>query len=139
MERSVEQRLQAPGGLEPHSGVEWIGGVVQWQAQHYPWRPPTDVLETDDAFLVRLEIAGMDPADFSITLRDRVLTVRGVRRDPLARGCAYHQMEIRFGAFEVLLRLHVPVDAERIEAVYREGFLLITLPKVHPKQVQVEA
>lgn len=118
--------------------AEWLGGVLQWQNRRYPWRPPTDVLETETALLVRLEVAGMKPEDFSVRFQDQVLVIRGVRRDPFRQACAYHRMEIRFGRFEVLLRVHRPVDPEGIEAVYQDGFLVVTLPKVAPKSVSVK-
>ena len=45
------------------------------------WRPPTDVYETDDAVIVKLEVAGMNPDDFKISFDDRVLTISGSRQD----------------------------------------------------------
>src|SRR5260370_32996765 len=44
------------------------------------WRPPTAVYETDDAVLVKIEVAGVKTDDFKISLVDRVLTVQGVRQ-----------------------------------------------------------
>ncbi|HVP58175.1 MAG TPA: hypothetical protein VMU02_08750, partial [bacterium] len=46
------------------------------------WRPLTDVYETDRELVIRMDVAGMDARDFDLTLRGRVLTIRGVRRDP---------------------------------------------------------
>ncbi len=111
---------------------------IRWQARPYPWRPPTDVFETDEAVVVRLEVAGMRPEDFRITLQDRVLVIRGVRYEQ-AGVRAYQQMEIRFGEFEVVVHLSWPVQAEEIEAEYRDGFLLVRLPKVRPVSVEVDA
>ena len=101
------------------------------------WHPPTDVFETDTTVTVRCEIAGMAEADFAIQLDGRYLTVRGSRPD-VAERRAYHQMEIMFGEFSVELELPCPVDAENAQAVYHNGFLRITMPKVLPKQVPIE-
>ncbi len=101
------------------------------------WRPPTDVYELEDALVVRVEIAGMREEDFSISLEDRTLSVRGLRSD-LPERRAYHQMEIPFGEFISEVELPVPVKADGIEAVYRDGFLRILLPKVRPHSVKVE-
>jgi HSP20 family protein len=94
------------------------------------WRPPTDVFETEDLVIVRVEIAGMHETDFSIVLDGRYLSIRGVRQDVPERR-AYHQMEIRFGEFVVDVEMPASVDAENVNAIYQNGFLKIILPKVH--------
>jgi len=101
------------------------------------WRPPTDVFETREAVIVRVEIAGMHEADFSIILDGNYLTIRGTRQD-IAERRAYHQMEIRFGEFSVEVELPTSVDAEKVSAVYQNGFLRITLPKASPQHIQIE-
>jgi HSP20 family protein len=100
------------------------------------WRPPTDVYETDDEVIVRVEIAGMQEEDFSIILDNQSLLVRGVRVDPAERR-AYHQMEIPFGEFATEVELHHPIDVSRVEAVYNNGFLRISLPKAHPQKIVI--
>lgn len=94
------------------------------------WRPPTDVYEIDDAVIVRVEIAGMHETDFSIILDGRYLSIRGVRQDVTERR-AYHQMEIRFGEFNVDVEMPATIDVENVQATYQNGFLKIILPKVH--------
>ncbi|MBM3128138.1 MAG: Hsp20/alpha crystallin family protein [Chloroflexi bacterium] len=92
------------------------------------WRPPTDVYETDDAVIVKVEIAGMQPDDFRITFVDRVLTVTGARQDRDAK-LSYHCLEIPYGEFRTEVFLSGTYDAEQIEARYDNGLLYITLPK----------
>jgi HSP20 family protein len=94
------------------------------------WQPPTDVYETEEGIIVRVEIAGMNEADFSIVLDGRYLSIRGVRQDMSERR-AYHQMEIRFGEFSVDVEMPAAVDVENVQAIYQNGFLKIMLPKVH--------
>ena len=101
------------------------------------WRPPTDVYETEESLVVRVEIAGMRDQDFSIELIGRILSIRGVRPDATSRR-AYHQMEIRFGEFSIELELPLPVVSEQVEAVYNNGFLWITLPIARPRNIPVE-
>ena len=100
------------------------------------WRPPTDVYETEPAVIVRVEIAGMREEDFSISLTGNQLSVRGNRPDIQERR-AYHQMEIRFGEFNVEVVLPAPVLADQVEAEYRAGFLRLVFPKDKPKKIQV--
>lgn len=101
------------------------------------WRPPTDVFETEEAVVVRVEIAGMLENDFSIVIDGRYLSIRGLRSDVMERR-AYHQMEIRFGEFASEVELPYQISVSDIEAVYSNGFLQIRLPKAHPVRVSVE-
>jgi len=112
---------------------------VHWRIAMRPhvWRPPTDVYETEEVIVIRVEIAGMREQDFSVALEDRTLTIRGVRSDPTERR-AFYQMEIPFGEFSTEVELPAPIVNEGVEAVYRDGFLLITLPKARPQHIQVE-
>ena len=101
------------------------------------WRPPTDVFETEDAYVIRVEIAGMEDADFSIILDGRYLSIRGTRSDIPERR-AYHQMEIRYGEFGSDVELPGPVSVKDIEAAYSNGFLQIRLQKTRPVKINVE-
>lgn len=101
------------------------------------WRPPTDVYETEETVIVRVEIAGMCDDDFTIELDGRYLSIRGTRPDAAERR-AYHQMEIRFGEFCSEVELPVQVISEQVQAVYDNGFLRVTLPKARPRHIHFE-
>jgi HSP20 family molecular chaperone IbpA len=116
---------------EPMAGQRWIS-----TRQHKIWRPPTDVYETDTCVVVKVEIAGMEEDDFSISLDSRRLVIGGVRRDPAAK-LGYQQMEILYGHFETDVHLPRAIEEEKIEATYQNGFLSVILPKAKPRQVQV--
>lgn len=112
-------------------GQGWVSA-----RQHKTWSPPTDVYETDDCMMVKVEIAGMKEEDFSISLDAQTLVITGVRHDPAAK-LGYQQMEILYGHFET--RVHVPraIEEDEIEATYRNGFLAVRLPKAKPRRVPV--
>ena len=115
------------------SSVRWS---QVWQSQI--WSPPTDVYETDSAIVVKIEIAGLSPEDFNISLDHRVLTVRGVRRDPTSK-LAYQQLEINYGQFQTEVYLPWPInETAEIEATYEQGFLTILLPKARSRRVAVK-
>jgi len=101
----------------------------RWLLRHgNAWRPPTDVYETDEAVVVRVEIAGLRPEDVMVALHDRWLVISGYRHDPTPK-VAYHQLEIHYGGFHVEIHLPWALDADAAQAVYRDGFLIVTLPK----------
>jgi HSP20 family protein len=102
----------------------------------HAWRPPTDVYETDDNVVVRVEVAGMKETELSVSLTDRVLIITGVRQDPSPK-VVYHQMEIRYGDFRTEVFLHWAVEPESIVATYSDGFLQVMLPKAGARRVRV--
>jgi HSP20 family protein len=110
---------------------------VSWQVHSSIWSPPTDLFESDDAIVVRVEIAGMREEDFEVALENNVLMVSGTRTD-LPDRRAYHQMEIRFGKFATSVALPVPVHVASARAEYKDGFLTVTLPKAKPNQIKVD-
>ena len=101
------------------------------------WRPPTDVYETEDAIIIRVEVAGMRESDFTISLVERNLIIHGIRQDTPERR-AYHQMEIPFGEFSTEIELPYMIIPDKVEAIYRDGFLRISLPIAQPKHIKVE-
>jgi len=114
--------------------VHAVGLQVQIRAGI--WSPPTDVYETEGAYVVRVEIAGMREEDFEITVENNILMVSGSRPDVPERR-AYQQMEIRFGKFESVVGLPGPIDLDASRAAYSEGFLTVHMPKAGPNQVKI--
>ncbi|MCS7251583.1 MAG: Hsp20/alpha crystallin family protein [Anaerolineae bacterium] len=100
------------------------------------WRPPTDVYETDEAVVIRVEIAGLRPEDVWVALHGRCLVISGYRQDPTPK-VAYHQLEIHYGEFHVEVDLPWVLDADTAQAVYRDGFLNVILPKKPPLTIPV--
>ncbi len=93
------------------------------------WRPPTDVYETQDMAVVRVEIAGAHQERFQVSFADHVLTVSGHRDDP-ADKLAYQQMEISYGEFRADVFIPWQVKEDEIEATYEDGILIVQLPKI---------
>jgi HSP20 family protein len=102
--------------------------AVTWQVRSGTWNPPTDVYETDDEYVVRIEVAGMRDEDFEVVLENNALFVAGFRQDLPGRR-AYHQMEIRFGKFVNTVILPGAVEADAAHAEYSGGFLTVHLPR----------
>lgn len=98
------------------------------------WYPATDAYETEDAFVVRLDLSGVQRKDVRVLLRDRVLHVRGVRRP--AGGSArktFHKMEIAMGPFARSIQVPERFAEARAEASYVDGVLEIRLLGKRPK------
>ena len=104
--------------------------AVSWQVRSSLWRPPTDIFETEESFIIKVEIAGMRDDDIEVALENNLLLISGNRSDVPEQRAYYHQMEIQSGKFEIAAEIPVPVDVENAGAIYKDGFLTITLPKL---------
>lgn len=111
--------------VEPHREAHT---TITWFVRSNIWRPPTDVYEVDENFVVKMEIAGVKEDDIEVVIQDGLLLINGVRFDSNERR-SYHQMEIQFGKFSVRIELPARVNAENVTAEYKDGFLTIQLPK----------
>lgn len=111
------------------------GSWIVWEHAH-TWRPPTDVYESGEAVVVRVEIAGMRETDFTVVVQEQLLIITGRRSDPSPK-VAYHQLEVRYGEFRCEVYLHWIVDEAEISAAYHDGFLEIRLPKAKARRVKV--
>jgi len=111
--------------------------AVSWQMMQNIWSPPTDVYETENEYIVRVEIAGMREEDFEVIFENGYLFISGFRPDVLERR-AYHQMEIRFGKFSTTIAVPGPIDLDRSEAQYKDGFMTVLLSKAMPREVKIE-
>jgi HSP20 family protein len=111
--------------------------AVSWLVSSGAWNPPTDAYETEGAYIVRVEIAGMREDDFEVASEKNVLFISGARLDSSDRR-AYHQMEIRFGKFAAAVAVPFPVDVDNARAQYADGFLTVTLPKTQSNPIQVD-
>jgi len=99
---------------------------------HSAWTPNTDVYETAEHLVVKMELAGIERTDLEITLDDRLLLVRGYRKDPCRQRhhrCSFRQMEIDYGFFERRILIPRTVDGTCVRATFHNGFLHIELPK----------
>lgn len=133
-ERPVLLQPREDDSWPPRSEHESLWGIKR---SAHKWRPATDVFETENAYRVVVEIAGMRGTDIAVTYERQTLTIHGERQEG-ERHKAYHQMEIAYGDFETTVQLPEPVNRGEIEASYVDGFLRVTLPKTKPTQVKIE-
>lgn len=94
------------------------------------WQPCCDMVETDEAIVVDVELPGVKREDVRLEVKGDVLHITGERRAMATRqGRNYHYLEQHYGRFERQLRLPRTVDRSAIRAEFDSGILSITLPK----------
>jgi HSP20 family protein len=106
------------------------------------WMPAVDIRETADSLLLVAELPGMTREDVQITLENNVLSIAGERKfEKDVKGESYHRLERTFGTFARSFSLPANVKTDKVEAVFKDGILTVTLPKVEeakPRRVEIK-
>ena len=107
------------------------------------WVPPLDIYETEDRFVVTLELPGIEPDAVDVSVEDSTLTVQGERSfysDVDEQ--SFHRVERRYGRFQRSLSLPATADSEHIAASFDKGVLTVEVPKMEqakPRKITVKA
>ena len=126
---TIDRMLTLNRVLDEALSNPWNGGSGNSRV----WVPALDVIEKQDAYLIAIEVPGIDPEQIDISFEQNVLTVRGIK--PLGFDLD-EKTEVRVysaervsGSFERSIRLPEYVDADHIAAETRHGVLFLTVPK----------
>ncbi|WP_420641391.1 Hsp20/alpha crystallin family protein [Candidatus Leptofilum sp.] len=107
------------------------------------WNIALDVAETEDNYLVKATVPGVNVEDIEITLEDDVLLLKGeIQREEEVEEAKYHLRERRYGRFSRSIRFPMAVNRDAIEATYTNGILSLNVPKaeaVKPKRITINA
>ncbi len=102
--------------------------------------PAVNVWESGDTLYAEAEIPGVTMEDIEVSVVGDELSIKGTRK-PMPEGdYTFHRQERGTGEFCRFVTLPMPVNAEKVEAVLKDGVLSITLPKAEeakPKKINV--
>jgi len=140
-------------GFEPAMGINRLrreidrlfadpfGFLTQSNSFFEGWTPAVDIYEDKDKYVVKAELPGMKKEDINVSLDGTTLTITGERKEEQEKKEGENcRSERYFGRFQRSVTLPVPVQANRIDASYKDGVLTVTLQKseeAKPKQIQV--
>jgi len=96
------------------------------------WVPSMDAWETEQAFVVQVDLPGLKPEQVDVSFDRNVLTVRGTRSDTIPTDKGEKRVffvERSPGSFSRTLRFPQYVEAAKIEAKFENGVLTVTVPK----------
>jgi HSP20 family protein len=129
---SLSRRL-----LSVRNAIAWLFGAGTilgmsmrgvWRAG--AWSPAVDLYETDEALILKAELAGFSEADVNVEIKDRTLLLQGSRpRECEVTEERYHCMEWASGAFQRYFLLPALVDQENVSVSYNDGVFKLRLPK----------
>jgi HSP20 family protein len=95
-----------------------------------PWSPSVDIEEKDNEIVVKADIPGVSEKDLEVRLENNTLTLKGERKfEKEDKQKGYHRIERGYGSFVRSFALPAAVDADKVQAHYKDGVLTVTLPK----------
>jgi HSP20 family protein len=99
------------------------------------WTPSCNVSETAEEYRIEAELPGVKEADVEVNIENGVLTLRGERREEKEeKGKKYHRVESSYGSFMRSFTLPEDGDEEKITASYKDGLLIVRVPRTEPKK-----
>jgi HSP20 family protein len=105
--------------------------------------PPLNVWTAEDKAVVTAEVPGIAPENIDISVINETLILKGSREsEALVEGQNWHRRERGYGEFARTIQLPFKVEAEQVEAVFKNGILQITLPRAEadkPRKITVKA
>ena len=101
------------------------------------FNPSVDISETDTEIKIAAELPGLDENDIEVSLADNVLTISGEKKaEHEDEGENYHRVERSYGSFKRSVTLSHEVEADKIEATFKNGVLTVVLPKAPEAQTR---
>jgi len=105
--------------------------------------PAVNLYETADAYVVSAELPGVELADIDVSIEGTTVTLQGQRKiDYPSEGASVHRRERQAGNFRRAVQLPAEIETDKVEAAYRNGVLMVRLPKSpehQPRQITVQA
>jgi HSP20 family protein len=106
------------------------------------WVPACDIYETDKEIVVKAELPGLKKENVFVSIDNNVLMIRGERKfEEEVKRENFHRVERTYGEFLRSFTLPTFIDANKILAEFKDGLLMVTLPKreeAKPKQIEVK-
>ena len=108
--------------------------------------PAVNTIEKDNQFLLEIAVPGMDKKDFEIEIQNDLISISSISKQEkeVNDNLNYNRQEFNYNSFHRTFSLPKEVDQSKIKAIYSNGILTITLPKLKEviskskKQIEVK-
>ena len=141
------QRFQRPGVWQEIDQLQsemnrLFDAASKRRMFNIPAYPAVNIWVNKDGQIISAEMPGVHPEDLDIDVTGDALSISGVRKpDEVAKEARYHRRERNYGSFSRTVQLPFMVDTNKVEASFKNGVLLITLPRAEadkPKKIAVK-
>jgi HSP20 family protein len=107
------------------------------------WSPSVDIEEDAEKYLIKADLPGVSRDDIDIKLENGMLSIRGEKRTETEsdKGGKHHRRERFYGSFSRSFTLPDSIDADKVDAAYKDGVLTLAIPKVEkarPKSIDIK-
>ncbi|MCA9120628.1 MAG: Hsp20/alpha crystallin family protein [Planctomycetaceae bacterium] len=120
----------------------FAGGLLDDTPSGNAFAPSVNFAETETGYEVSAELPGMKPEDVHVEFKDGHLWITGERKNEVEeKGKTFHRIERRYGSFRRVIAIGKEVDAEKVDATYKDGVLTVNVPKAaaaQPKRIQIK-
>src|SRR5213078_300738 len=104
------------------------------------WCPAADVYRSKDGWIVKVDLAGVQPHDVDVIIDGDLLRISGSRRDGICgEGVSHYQLEITYSRFEKMIRFPRSIEHASIERDYHDGLLILRLREEREESEQARA
>jgi HSP20 family protein len=115
---------------------------VDQELENAVWSPLTDISETDDEYVMKMDLPGVKKDDVKISVQNGELIISGERKEEKEeKKTQHHRIERNYGKYYRSFTLPENVDEENIEAEFNDGSLTVKVPKTEeakPKEIDVK-
>ncbi|MBD2041320.1 Hsp20/alpha crystallin family protein [Microcoleus sp. FACHB-672] len=104
------------------------------------WAPAIELQNTETALILRAEVPGVEAKDLDVRVSRQAVEISGQYQQKQTDNQGRYRTEFRYGNFQRVIQLPMPVLNEQLQAELKDGILTLTLPKessVRPKVVKV--
>lgn len=124
MDRLFDEMLRRDDDTQVSRGVDWV--------------PAVELQDTPDALILKAEIPGVKKEDLDVSVTREAVQIAGEHRfEKREESKGTVRTELRYGRFQRVIPLPVPVAHDQTKAEYRDGILTLTLPKAPEVKTQV--
>lgn len=105
-------------------------GDEGWLKPMKGFTPKLNLVESDEAFDVTVDLPGLKPEEVKVEVKNGQLWITGEKKEEKEEeGKTYHRIERHGGQFRRVLPLPASVNEEEIKATFTDGVLKIAVPK----------
>jgi HSP20 family protein len=106
------------------------------------WAPSVDIEEEEDSYKIKADLPGVDKKDIDVKMENGMLSIRGEKHTETesGKGSKRHRTERFHGSFARSFTLPNSVQADKIDAAYKDGVLTLVIPKseqARPKSIDI--
>jgi HSP20 family protein len=103
--------------------------------------PAINIFEKDGEMVLVAELPGVKKKDLSIEVKGNTVRLAGERNIEYGKNVSYHRVERNSSKFDRTLRLPINVETDKVKAEYKDGLLVLSLPRAEkdkPKQITIQ-